>query len=249
MFSLNGKTALVTGAARGIGLGITGSLLACGASVMLVDADGRECAKATASLARKGRVAWAACDVTKRDEVVKAIAECESKLGPIDILVNNAGVYPFKPLLALTDEDWDHVLDVNLKGVFHFTQEAAKRMAARKAEGRIVSMTSIAAIQGYAGLAHYCASKGGIVAFTRAAALELAPRITVNAVAPGGVLTPGTSVMMADKKVLATQVAAIPIKRMGQPADIAAAVAYLCSNEASGITGQTIVVDGDTTIA
>ncbi|MBN2884320.1 SDR family oxidoreductase, partial [Patescibacteria group bacterium] len=163
----------------------------------------------------------------------------------IDILVNNAGIFPFKPFLDMTEADWDKVMDVNLKGTFLCSQAVAKQM---KTGGKIVSISSIAAYVGFSGLTHYCASKGGIVAMTRALALELADKkINVNSVAPGAIETPGASTGMTPELKKQTE-AMIPWGRMGLPEDIANAVAFLVSDQADYITGQTLIVDGGYTL-
>jgi 3-oxoacyl-[acyl-carrier protein] reductase len=247
MFSLKGKTAIVTGSARGIGKGIAHCLLECGAQVMLADLDGAQAAKTAEELSSLGRTAWTQCDITKRDDVEKVFWECGTQLGNGEpqLMVNNAGIYPFKPFLEMSEADWDKVISVNLKGVFNFSQAAAKRMVESKTpNGRIVSVASVAALMGFAGLSHYCASKGAIVGFTRAAALELGPNITVNAVCPGGIETPGTGMAAVDPKAMQAMIAPLAAKRIGVPADIGGAVAYLCTEEAQYVTGQTLVVDG-----
>ena len=245
MFELNGKTAIVTGAKQGIGQGIAEMLSKAGANVVVSDRDGSGAEKVAKALGKKA--IGIQCDVTNADDVEKMTDAAAQKFGSLDILVNNAGVYPFKPFLEMAEADWQKVMDVNLNGIFLCTQAAAKRMAAQKKCGKIVSITSIAGFVGFQGLTHYCASKGGIIAFTRAAALELAPlKINVNAVAPGAIQTPGVG--KVDPKQLEGMLAAIPWKRQGLPADIAGAVTYLCSKEADYVTGQTLIVDGGWTL-
>jgi len=162
------------------------------------------------------------------------------------VLVNNAGIYPFDKFTEITEEQWDRVIDVNLKGAFLCSQEAAKIMIKQGSGGRIVSISSIASIIGYEGLVHYCASKGGINGLTRALALELAPhKIRVNVVLPGPIRTPGVGAL--DEKATAGIVSTIPLGRIGEPIDIANAVLFLASDKSDFITGQTLVVDGGTT--
>jgi len=166
------------------------------------------------------------------------------------VLVNNAGLYPFVPFEKMQESDWDKVMDVNLKGIYFCCREAIKTMPEG---GRIISISSIASLIGFSGLTHYCASKGAINGMTRALALELAlKKITVNAVAPGAIETPGSSQpdqpRTANDAVTQQTIAMIPLKRMGQPEDIANAVAFLASEKSSYITGQVLVVDGGWTV-
>lgn len=175
--------------------------------------------------------------------------ECAEDFGSVDILVNNAGIYPSRPFLQITQREWDRIVAVNLTGVFNFSQSAGARMVKRKKGGKIVNIASIAALVGFNGLTHYCATKGGITGFTRALALELAgQKINVNAIAPGAIETPGTAKMMSDAKVKAGFEQMVPWKRPGAPHDVAAAAAFLASHEADYVTGQTLVVDGGWTI-
>jgi NAD(P)-dependent dehydrogenase (short-subunit alcohol dehydrogenase family) len=233
---LKNKVAIVTGAARGIGRGIADEFLKQGAKVVYSDLANVENLPAE-------NAAFIACDVSDSAQVDNLVRQTVEKFGQLDILVNNAGVYPFKPFLEITEADWDKVLNINLKSVFLCSQAAAKVMPAG---GKIVSISSIASVVGFEGLAHYCASKGGINAMIRALALELAPKkINVNAVAPGGVDTPGAA---SDEKTKQQTIAAIPWGRMGLSQDIANAVVFLASDKSDYITGQTIIVDGGWTL-
>ncbi len=241
MFELKGKTAVVTGAKQGIGKGIAALLAKAGARVVVSDCDLRGVQETAKEIG--GKAFAVKCDVSNARDVDSLVKTTVKKFGSLDVLVNNAGIYPFKPFTELTEADWQRVMDVNLKGVFLCTRAATKQMIAQKTGGKVVSISSIASLVGFSGLAHYCASKGGINAFTRAVALELAPyKINVNAVAPGAIQTPGVGEV--DPKTLEQTLAFIPWKRMGLPQDIAAAVLFLCSKEAGYITGQTLVVDG-----
>lgn len=230
---LTGKVAIVTGGTMGIGKGIADKLSSYGAKVVV-------CARKEL----KTKHHFIKCDVSSNKEVQKMIDEVIKKFKRIDILVNNAGIYPFVSLKDMTEQQWDQVISVNLKGVYNCTHYVIPQMMKQK-HGRIISIASIAGVVvGFPGLAHYSATKAGIAGFTKAAALELAPfKITVNAIAPGAILTPGES-KMSNKDMVAQTVKMIPEARMGKPVDIAETAAFLASNSSEYITGQTIVVDG-----
>ena len=238
----NKKTALVTGAAKGIGRGIALALAAGGYNVAISDIDEAALNLVAKEVEAVGAAALVIkCDVSKKTEVDSMFSQIKNTWSNLDVLVNNAGVYPFTPFMDMTEADWDKVIAVNLKSQFLCAQGAVKIMPEG---GRIISISSIAALVGFSGLTHYCATKGGVSSFVRALALELATKkITVNAVAPGAISTPGASQGLNDEAIK-QMVAAIPLARMGQPEDIAGAVVFLASDSASYITGQTIVVDG-----
>jgi 3-oxoacyl-[acyl-carrier protein] reductase len=239
------KTAIVTGAAKGIGKGIAIALAKDGFNIVVADMKQDECDAAAKELKGLGVDAVGiVCDVSNATAVEALFKQTVKKFGGVDALVNNAGIYPFVPFEKMTEADWDKVMTVNLKSVFLCSHEAAKVLPEG---GRIVSVSSVASMIGFEGLAHYCASKGGINGFTRALALELAKKkITVNAVAPGAINTPGAS--GGSEESTKQTVALIPLARMGAPEDIANAVAFLASERASYITGQVIVVDGGWTL-
>lgn len=241
---LKNKVAIVTGARQGIGYGIAIALAEEGCNVVVSDIEQEGCNDVVKKIESLGSKALAVkCDVSKKVEVDNLIAKAVDTFGKLDILVNNAGIYPFKPFLEMTEEDWDKVIDVNLKSVFLCSQAAAKIM---KEGCKIISNSSIAALVGFPALSHYCASKGGVSSFTRSLALELAPqKINVNAIAPGAVDTPGAK---STEEIAEQTIAAIPLKRMGVPEDIANTVVFLASDKSNYITGQTIVVDGGWTI-
>lgn len=243
---LKNKTAIVTGARRGIGKSIALALAKDGCNVVISDIDEKDC-EAVAEEARElGPKALAVrCDVSKKEDVEKLFAKAVEEFGQLDILVNNAGIFPFVPFAEMKEEDWDKVMDVNLKSVFLCSKEAAKILPEG---GRIVNISSIAAFVGFEGLVHYCATKGAINSMIRALALELAPKkITVNAVAPGAIDTPGAGETSTEESKKQT-IAMIPLSRMGEPEDIANAVVFLASEKAGYITGQTIIVDGGWTL-
>ena len=187
------------------------------------------------------------CNVANGGEVEEAIRKVLEKFNRIDILVNNAGIYPFKPLAEMTEQEWDRVLDVNLKGVFHFTRAVLPRMIEQK-RGKIINIASIAGpVIGFINLTHYSASKAGIVGFTRALALEVAQYgINVNAVSPGPILTPGTKIL--GEEIYEQIRKNIPLGRWGRPEEIASLVLFLASDESDFITGQNIIIDGGYTI-
>jgi len=243
---LRNKVAVVTGAGRGIGRGIAHALAGAQCDVVVSDLNADDANKVAEELAEKGIKSLAVkCDVSKRSEVANLFEKTKTEFGRLDILVNNAGIFPFVAFDKMTEEDWDKVLNVNLKSIFLCSQEALKLLPEG---GRIVNISSIASKVGFAGLVHYCASKGGVNAMIRALALEVAPRkITVNAVAPGAIETPGASTGMTEESKKQTT-SMIPMARFGQPEDIASAVVFLASDESSYITGQTIVVDGGWTL-
>ena len=230
---LDGQIAIVTGGTKGIGRGIADALAKAGAQVVI-------CSRTKIPSPHY----FIKCDVSKFSDVQRMVKEVIRKFKKINILVNNAGIYPSQPLEKMTEKDWDTLMAVDLKSVFNCTKSVLPFLK-KESKSRIVSITSIAGHEvGFPGLTHYCAAKAGIVGFTKAAALELAPyKINVNAVAPGVILTPGTR-KDADKNQMDLLVRTIPEKRAGLPADIAATVAFLCSDSSSYITGQTIVVDG-----
>ncbi|MDD4271672.1 MAG: SDR family NAD(P)-dependent oxidoreductase [Patescibacteria group bacterium] len=239
------KTAIVTGAGKGIGRGIATALAQTGYNVIVSDISQKDCENTAEELKKTGANAKAVkCDVSDKDQVAELFSQTAKEFGQVDVLVNNAGIYPFKPFEQMEETDWDKVMDVNLKSVFLCSKEAVKVMTAG---GRIINISSVAAFIGFEGLVHYCASKGGVNGMIRALALELAPKkITVNAVAPGAIETPGAS--QPDEKIKQQTISMIPAARMGQPEDIANAVVFLASDKSDYITGQTIIVDGGWTL-
>jgi 3-oxoacyl-[acyl-carrier protein] reductase len=246
MCNLKGKCALVTGAAHGIGKEIALTLAKAGADVAVTDIADTvfEVAKEIQALNVKSIALK--CDVSSMGDSEKAKAQLIEKLGKIDILINNAGIYPQKPFLEMTEEDWNKVIHINLNGVFHCTKAFLPDMVARK-YGKIVNLSSISGpVVAFPNLTHYSASKGAISGFTKALALDMAPYgININAVAPGPVDVAG---IQANQEVYSQIIRGIPLGRMGTPADIAALVLFLVSDEANFITGQTIVSDGGYTI-
>lgn len=240
---LTGKNAIVTGASRGIGRDTALALADAGANVACVATNEGLLAEVAAEIAKKGRKALVLkVDVSNFAEVEAAVNTAAEQLGSIDVLVNNAGITRDNLLMRMPEEDWDRVLDINLKGPFNFIKAASRTMI-RQRSGSIINITSVAGIIGNPGQANYSASKGGLIALTKTAARELASRsVRVNAVAPGFIKTAMSS--KVDPKMLEQAVANIPLKRMGEPHEIAGAVVFLASDFASYITGQVLLVDG-----
>ena len=241
--SLAGKTAIVTGAASGIGLAAARRLAKDGANVAIWDINEEAAQAAAAELVKEGFKAIASrVDVSKRVEIDAAVKVAKEKFGPISILVNNAGISAFTPFMQITEEQWDRIMQVNLKSVLICTQAVLPDMLEAK-WGRIINVSSSSAQTGAQTMVHYSASKGGVIAFTKSLAQELAPTgITVNNVPPGFVDTPMMRAGLGDKvdQIIATS----PMKRAGRPEDMAGAIAFLASEDAGYITGHTLSVNG-----
>jgi NAD(P)-dependent dehydrogenase (short-subunit alcohol dehydrogenase family) len=244
---LNGKVAIVTGAARGIGAVIATAFARSGADLVIadIDQDGtREMAEKTEVVGRKALSVQA--DVASASDVDRLFSAVQAEFGGVDILVNNAGIWFRKPFLEISDTEWDNVLSVNLKGTFMCCQRAARMMMAKQT-GSIINIASQAGIFYSRGQgAHYAASKAAIIQLTRVLAFELGPfGIRINAIAPGGINTGSpTSTAQADPHAAQQFVAFNPLGRRGEPEDVAQAALFLASNMAAFITGQTLVVNG-----
>ncbi|TSC94225.1 MAG: hypothetical protein CEN87_576 [Parcubacteria group bacterium Licking1014_1] len=230
-------------------------LARAGAKVVVADISQEGCEAVVQEIKKeRGEAIAVKCDISKKEEVDNLIKKTIEKFGKLDILVNNAGICAFKPFLDLTEEDWDKTMDVNLKGYFLCSQAAAKEMAKQNLSassgqrGAIVNIASIAMGQvgmGFSALAHYCASKGGIVAMAEAMSLELAPLgIRVNTIAPGAIDTPMAASIKQDAKTFEGFMAKVPLHRMGKPEEISNAVLFLVSDESSYMTGSVVIVDG-----
>jgi len=240
MFDLSGKTALVTGATGGIGGAVAKALHARGATVA-ISGTRREALDALA--AELGdRVHVIPANLSDKDSVEALVPAAEAAMGSLDILVNNAGVTRDGLFMRMKDEDWDLVIRVNLEGAFRLCRAAVKGMMKRRT-GRIISITSIVGVTGNPGQGNYAASKAGLIGMSKSLAAEVASRgITVNCIAPGFIETPMTDVL--NEKQRETILGNVPAGRLGTPEEIAAAVVYLASAEASYVTGQTLHVNG-----
>jgi 3-oxoacyl-[acyl-carrier protein] reductase len=237
---LTGKVALVTGSTRGIGREIAATLASAGARVAVSGRSAEGAAEAASALG--GEAHGFACDIADTASVAALVASVEKHFGSCDILVNNAGITRDNLLMRLKDDDWDAVLDANLRGAFA-TIRAASRGMMKKRWGRIINITSVVGITGNKGQANYAASKAGLIGLTKSVAKELASRnILANAVAPGFIETDMTAAMTPEAR--AELGAQIPMGRLGTPGDIAGVCAFLASEYASYITGQLFVVDG-----
>jgi len=240
--SLQGKVAVVTGGAKGIGRAISVQLAKDGAAIAVWDLDGAGAEDTTALITKAGgRAIACTVDAASAEGIAAAATRTRNALGPVTILVNNAGMSGFQSFLEITAEAWDRMMQVNLRGPFLCTQALLPDMLAA-GWGRIVNISSSSAQTGAAKMVHYAASKGGVIGFTKALAMELASRgITVNNIPPGFIDTP----MLRSSPVNIEAAAAVaPMKRPGQPEDIAAACSYLVSEAAGYVTGQTISVNG-----
>ncbi|NTW68528.1 MAG: 3-oxoacyl-[acyl-carrier-protein] reductase [Chlorobiaceae bacterium] len=238
-----GKIALVTGAARGIGQAIAFDLAAKGADIVVCDIKSEWLTETAEGVEKLGRKAYCfELDVTNAEAVNNAVNDIVAATGRIDILVNNAGITRDGLLMRMSEEDWDAVLTVNLKGTFSCTK-AVSRIMMKQRSGAIINIASVVGLMGNAGQANYAASKGGVIAFTKSVAKELSSRnIRANAVAPGFISSKMTDALSDD--VRQKMLDAIPLASFGTPQDVANAVAFLASDQSSYITGQVISVNG-----
>lgn len=248
MFDLSGKVALVTGASSGIGRAAAAALANQGAKVVVAARRLDRLQALVAEIKNRGKDALAvAMDVTKKADIDNAVAAAVKTFGRLDILLNNAGTADGAPFLDMTEATWDKVMTTNLKGYYLVAQAAAREMTKNK-WGRIINIASIASGGvgiGFVGISAYCASKGGVVGLTEVMADELAPMgILVNAIGPGVIATEMTEEVLNDPKRAEEMKMRIPMKRFGTPEEIAAAVVYLASDEASYTTGTTLYIDG-----
>ncbi len=240
MFDLSGKTALVTGASGGIGRDIARALSEAGAKVALSGTREGVLEEVKATIA--GEAAIVTCNLSDAEQVDGLVGRAEEAIGPLDILVANAGITRDGLLMRMKDDDWNDVLNVNLGSYFRLAKSSLRGMMKRR-HGRIIGITSIVGVTGNPGQANYCASKAGMIGFTKSLAQEVASRgITANCIAPGFIKSPMTDELPeAQKEALLGQ---IPAGRLGQGDDIAAAALYLASDQAAYVTGQTLHVNG-----
>ncbi|XJZ28466.1 3-oxoacyl-[acyl-carrier-protein] reductase [Bacillota bacterium Lsc_1132] len=242
--NLEGKSALVTGASRGIGREIALELARQGADVAVNFAGSETKANEVVDeIKALGRQAFAVkCDVSNAEEVAAMVKETIDQFGKLDILVNNAGITKDNLLMRMKEEEWDDVININLKGVFLCTKAVTRQMMKQRA-GRIINVSSIVGVSGNPGQANYVAAKAGVIGLTKTTAKELAARnITVNAIAPGFISTDMTDKLSEDVKV--EMLKQIPLARFGEPKDIAKVAAFLASEDSAYMTGQTLHIDG-----
>lgn len=250
LLPLKGRHALVTGASSGIGEAIANRLATAGATVIIVYRSHPAAAKKTvADIEAAGGEAMALrADMAKEHDIKSLFAQVFKKAGPLDILVNSAGMENKRPFLTMPVKDWDRVMSVNLRAVFLCSQLAAQSML-KKNRGVIINISSVHAVLPWAGYAHYCASKGGLEMLMKTMALELAGKgVRVNNVAPGAIATPINDSWLHDVAKRRRELKRIPLHRIGRPEEVAGAVLYLASDEASYVTGTTLFIDGGRTL-
>jgi len=255
LFDLSGKGTVVTGGAMGIGQGIAFRLAEAGAGVMVADIDLKAATQTAQQIeARGGKAQAIRADVRSAADAEKVAQATVDAFGSLDILVNNAGIFPSSRFLDISEESWDKVLDINLKGAFLYSQAAARAMIKAGHGGKIINIASMEALKPIGGHTHYSASKSGVAMLTKSMALELAAdKILVNAVAPGGIQTPGSDAVssamshalgMTEEGLMQAFLQRVPLGRLGEPDDVAKAVLFLASGAADFITGELILVDG-----
>jgi meso-butanediol dehydrogenase/(S,S)-butanediol dehydrogenase/diacetyl reductase len=241
MRGLTNKRILITGGARGIGKATAERFLQEGAQVIILDRDAAACQNLQQDFPELAGLLTA--DVADPEDVNRAFQELDTRFGALDVLINNAGISLRHPFMELSSEEWRRVLNVNLNGVFYVAQQAAKRMLQQKTGGVILNMGSTNGLTGYHYYADYNASKAGVIELSRSMALEIGPKVRVNAICPGFILTPMQEAEYTPEmqRAFADK---LPLKRLGRPEDVAALFAFLASDDARFITGQYFVIDG-----
>ncbi|MFY9175426.1 MAG: glucose 1-dehydrogenase [Peptococcia bacterium] len=249
MFDLTGKVAIVTGATKGLGRGMAEALAQSGANIVVVSRTPKDCENVAKELAELGVQTLAQpCDVTKKESIEELVAKTVEKFGKIDILVNNAGTAVTKPALELTEDDWDWVVNTNMKSIFLLSQAVGKHMAEQKS-GKVINIASMFGLVGDKNVLPYLASKGGVVQMTRGLALEWTKyNIQVNAVAPGYVITAINEKEFQEEKVYNYITGKTPMRRIGKVEEVAGIVVYLASEASNFTTGAVYTVDGGWTV-
>lgn len=244
-FDLSGKVAIVTGASRGLGQQFGRALAAAGADLVVTSRNPADLAEFVAEIAAMGRKAVAlALDVREQQSIAQFGPAAITAFGKVDILVNNAGCNVRKPALEVSWDDWNLVLDTNLRGTFFVAQAIGRHMVER-GYGRIINIGSVTSVMGYAGLAPYCASRGGVKQLTMSLADDWGPRgVTVNCLAPGWFRTEQNKVLYENEQWVEYLKDRIPLRRPGQPGDLEGAIVFLASDASEYVTGQTLLVDG-----
>jgi len=244
LFDLSGRRALVSGASRGLGLQMAGALARAGADLVITARDVASLEEPRRQLESYGKKVEVVALDLQHEESIHAAVEKAMATGPVDILLNNAGCNIRKPALDVQWEDWNTILDTNLRGMFFMTQRVVESMLPRK-NGRVINIGSVSSVFGYAGLGPYCASRGGVKQLTMSMADEFGPHgITVNCLAPGWFRTAQNDVLYQDKEWLEYLVDRIPLRRPGKAEDLDGAVVFLASDASNYVTGQTLLVDG-----
>lgn len=245
LLKLDGKVALVTGAGRGLGKSMALALAEAGSDVICVARTKEQIGETCAGIEGFGRKGMAIpTDITSSRSVDQMCTAAMSEFGKIDILVNNAGISIAKPFCEVTDEEWDQVMNINLRGAFYCSRAVGRGMMGRR-QGKVINISSILGIRGYQHFVSYCVSKGAMTQFTRALALEWARyNINVNAIAPGTFLTPFNEETYSNDKVREAVLKRIPFRRFGQPEELGPLVVYLASSASDYMTGETVYIDG-----
>jgi NAD(P)-dependent dehydrogenase (short-subunit alcohol dehydrogenase family) len=245
MMKLQGKVAIVTGSSKGIGRAIAIAFAKEGAKVVINSRHKKDAEEVVREIKAMGMEAMAVeADVSKANDVRIMVKQAVDRFGRVDILVNNAGIAHFCPVTNISEKEWDATIGINLKGQFLCSKEVATDVLKRGAKGNIINITSIAGEVGFKNLAHYCASKGGVLELTKELALELAPNIRVNAIGPGVIETDMTKDLLLNPEAKKNLLQAIPLGRLGRPEDIAKVAVFLASDDSDYMTGHTIFVDG-----